>query len=658
MKQHINTVDRVTVKAPNRAAVPVLMPAALPDAVQGFLKQFSPFKALPPAAMAYLLSHLRLSMVPSGAEIIGPDMGIARELFILERGKVQARQVGEMAATEYTQRRLSPGDCFPIGALIAGRPSTNRYTAMSNVFVYRLAAEHFHHLMEISVELNVFCTRYIAGLLSQSRFQLQMLFSQRASEQQSLNTPLFALANLRSIVTVTPETPLSIALASLSQAKAALLVAQNSDRQPVGVLSHSDVLDRVVLPGLSLDHPVSQVMTPDPICLQSTESAYDAVLVLGRHDIDQLLVVNSEGVLVGGVNERDVFNLQRVGLRQIRASIEAADAIEGLQHAVTDIRQLAFNMLAQGVGSEPLTRFISVLNDALTRRIIEINLSHFALVGLDWCWLAFGSEGRDEQTFSTDQDNGIVFICSDVSICEEMRSRLLEFARKVNHDLDQCGFPLCQGNIMASNPAWCLTLEEWMAQFSDWIRVPVPEALLNACIFFDFRPLYGDVLLAEKLRHYLLDMASQNPAFLRAMVSNALQVQPPLGKIRDFVSGLEESDSSALDLKKYGARLFVDAARIYALASGVECSNTLERLRTAGARRSMNTKEIDAYIEALNFIQLLRLRHQKLDDQPGKQGNNLIYPDSLNALERTILKEAFKQAKKLQQRLRLDYQTN
>lgn len=624
--------------------------------VQTFLKQFSPFRDMSEVALDYLAQHLKLSMFPAGADIIGPETGVARDLFILERGKVLARQVGEMAVTEYTLMNLAAGDCFPIGAVTAGRPSTNRYTATSDVFVYRLAVEHFHHLMEISTEFNSFCTRYIADLLNQSRVQLQMLFSQRASEQQSLNTPLAVLASQRSMICTQPDTMLQTALSNLSQAKAELLVVVDAENHPVGVLSRSDVLDRVVLPGISLSATVAEVMKSSPIALPATETAYDAVLVMARYNIHLLLVTDAQGVLIGGVSERDLFALQRVGLRQIRASIEAADSVEGLQHAVIDIRQLAFNMLAQGVGSEQLTRFISVLNDALTRRIIEINLETFDLLGLEWCWLAFGSEGRDEQTFSTDQDNGIVFICDDFSDREQLRLRFLEFARSVNQDLDQCGFPLCKGNIMASNPAWCLTLTEWSEQFAEWIWVPRPEALLNASIFFDFRPLYGALSLADRLRQHLLGLAAQNPAFLRAMASNALQVEPPLGTFRDFLTDLEAGMPGAIDLKKYGARLFVDAARIYALASGVESCNTLERLRMAGARRSINPEEIDAYIEALNFIQLLRLRHQQLDDQPGKQGNNLIYPEKLNALDRSILKEAFKQAKKLQQRLKLDYQ--
>lgn len=630
----------------------------LEETVLRFLRQFAPFDRMGAAATQVLLESLELRMYAEGSELVGPDSGPARELFILERGKVQARQAGEMTVTEYSVLTIMPGDCFPIGAVTANRPSTNRYAAISDVYCYVLPADSFHRLMEVSPEFNSFCTRYIADLLNQSRLQLQATFSQRASEQQTLNAPLSnLLQNLGSTLALSPDLPLQTALEALSTAKARALVLVDAQRKPLGVLSRSDLLDRVILPKTDLQAPVGSVMTPNPLMLKEHATAYEAMLLMAKHGVSQLLVVDHQEALLGAISEKDLFALQRIGLRQIRLSIESAADISALLPCVSNIRQLAFNLLAQGLGAEQLTQFISVLNDALTRRVIELNLERFDLFGLDWCWLAFGSEGRDEQTFSTDQDNGIIYLCDDFSDREQVKLRFLEFARAVNEDLDRCGFPLCKGNIMASNPEWCLTLEEWREKFAKWIHAPVPEALLNASIFFDFRSLYGLSALADKLRTGLLSMTSQSPLFLRAMATNALQAEPPLGTFRDFVTTLEADHPGAIDLKKYGSRLFVDAARIFALASGVSNSNTAERLRLSGGRRSINPEETNAQIDALNFIQLLRLRHQQLDDRPGEQGNNLIYPDKLNELDRRILKEAFRQAKKLQQRLKLDYQT-
>lgn len=617
------------------------------------LVQYPPFQSMDEKAMAYLSERAQIMFFAKGSEITGPNDGVARTLYIVEQGKVQSAQAGEVVVTARSVLLLGPGECFPIGSVTAQRPSTNRYLAMSDVSCWVLAAEDVLQLMELSPEFNTFCTRYIASLLNQSRQQLQLLFAQRASDQQTLNSSLVQVGS-RSPVLVQRETSLRQALELMSQTHVGSVAVVDDQSRPVGILTHTDLLDRVVLAEKSLDVAIQEVMTTNPCCLEEHASAYDAVLAMATGGFRHVLVINGEGRLTGVVSERDLFSLQRVGLTQIRQTIDRASDVETLQQVARDIRQLAFNMLAQGVGAEQLTQFISTLNDALTRRVIEQNLAHHDLYGIDWCWLAFGSEGRDEQTFSTDQDNGIIFLCDDFSDRELLKIRLLAFAKDVNNDLDLCGFPLCKGNIMASNPQWCMTLEEWQEQFVEWIRRPEPEALLNACIFFDFRPLYGQSHLADRLRRTMLNQASENPIFLRSMAVNALAVAPPLGRIRDFITDLEADYPGAIDLKKYGARLFVDGARIFALAAGVFHSNTILRFKQAAARLSFRAEEITAIIEAFNFIQLLRLRQQQLGGEA--QNPNLVFPDRLNELDRRILKEAFRQARKLQQKLRLDYQ--
>jgi CBS domain-containing protein len=511
--------------------------------------------------------------------------------------------------------------------------------------------------MTTSPEFNLFCTQYIASLLNQSRQQLQLQFAQRANEQQTLNSPLAGIGS-RSPITVAPDTALRTALETMSQAGIGSLVIAGTDGRPVGVFTRTDLLDRVVLADLPLTSPISAAMSAKPFTLEEHATAYDAMLAMATHGIRHVLVTDAEGKLTGVVSERDLFALQRVGLRQIRQTIEGAQDIETLKQTAADVRQLAFNMLAQGVGAEQLTQFISALNDALTRRVIQLNLLNHNFDGIEWAWLAFGSEGRDEQTFSTDQDNGIVFACPEAAQLDGLRQRFLAFALEVNKGLDQCGFPWCKGNIMASNPQWCLSLDEWKNQFTNWIRIPDPDALLNATIFFDFRPLFGQADLAEAMRRHLLGQTASSPLFLRAMAKNALDVEPPLGKIRDFLTDLEPDHPGKIDLKKYGARIFVDVARIYALAAGVHNTNSVQRLRIAAQRLSIRNEEINGVLEGLDFIQLLRLQHQYLEGKPGTQGDNLINPDDLNELDRRILKESFRQARKIQTRLKLDYQVN
>ena len=251
---------------------------------------------------------------------------------------------------------------------------------------------------------------------------------------------------------------------------------------------------------------------------------------MARRGVRHLLVCD-ERKLVGVVSERSLFALQRQSMREVVAAIEVAHDLEGLQRAAAEIRALARGMLAQGVSAEPLTQLIATLNDRLAERILALEAARHDLGGVRFCWLALGSEGRHEQTFASDQDNAIVFEADGPA--DAARARLLPFANAVNAALDACGFPLCKGDIMARNPSWCLAAAEWRMRFGEWIRNPHPEALLNANIFFDFRPLWGEAALASDLRAWLERATRDDQRFLRMMAQNALESRPPLGFFGD-----------------------------------------------------------------------------------------------------------------------------
>jgi CBS domain-containing protein len=620
-----------------------------------FLRSYPPFDRMEHEAMRFLGEHVKLAYYPKGSLILSPESGVVQVFRILQRGKVAVRQASEVSVSDPSSLALMPGEGFSIGSVMAQRASTSRYAAIDDVFCYELTAEVFFELIQKSAVLNLFCTQYLASLLSQSRQQLQLQFSQHVAEQQTMNSPLTAIIKTRPQA-VTPQTPVRQVIELMAAASIGSMIVIDDEQQPVGIFTQSDVLKRVVLAGIGLDTPISQVMSARPHALPISANAYDAALAMAMHGVRHVLAVDEGGRLQGVVSERDLFTLQRVGLRQIRQTLDGATSIDMLLQAGQDVRQLSLNLLAQGVGAEQITQFISALNDTLTRRVIAFNLERHDLYGIDWAWLSFGSEGRDEQTFSTDQDNGIVYICTDIMDREQTQLRLLEFARDVNDDLDKCGFPLCTGKIMASNPDLCLTLEEWEEKFEHWVRMPEPQALLNATIFFDFRPLYGQFNLADRMRLSLLRRTRNNPLFLRMLAGNAISIAPPLGTFRDFVTDADADHPGTIDLKKYGARLFIDAARIFAMAHDVSATNTVQRIKQSAPLMAIPADQAAAVIDGFNFIQLMRLRHQHAEQTQGREGDNLIRPDELNEVERRILKESFRQARKLQQRLKLDYQ--
>lgn len=356
------------------------------------------------------------------------------------------------------------------------------------------------------------------------------------------------------------------------------------------------------------------------------------------------------------VSERDLFSLQRLGLGELTTEIRLAGEVAVLEGVAAEIRKLTRLLVDQGVAAEQLTLYVSVLNDRLCQRVIEIVRKRHQLEQISWCWLGFGSEGRLEQTFSTDQDNGIIFAAHDGAEPTDVRSRMLPFAQEVNKALDACGFRWCKGNVMASNPELCLSAEEWRAKMAGWLAKWEPQALLEASIYFDFRPLYGDATLATDLRDWVLQRTPAYPAFLRQMAQNALMARPALGTLRDFTTEDVANAPHSIDLKVHGVRLFVDAARIYALAQGLPQTNTVERLRAAGPGTRMGPPQIEATVDAFLFMQQLRLRNQVAHGETTEDNANRIDPDKLNELQRNTLKESFRMARKLQQGLALDYQ--
>jgi CBS domain-containing protein len=601
------------------------MPAAR-DALAGLtldaLRGHAPFDEMDEASLRFLAGKLALAYYPRGADILGPGSGPVDRLLIVKQGTVRGSPAAPGQAS--VDLLLGPGECFPISALIGRRPTVYDYRADSDAFCWELAAADFRVLLGRSSRFHAFCTDYLASMVERAHRAV------RAEAGAALADGAGMLAPLRSViprapVSCPPGTPVREVLRRMHDERIGSMVIADAAGTPLGIFTTVDVLAKVAAPQAAVDGPIEALMTPGPVALEEEATLADAATAMARYAIRHI-VVTRDGRLAGVVSERDLFALQRTSLRRTSERIHTARSVEALAQAAEDIRVLARHLLANGVAPEQLTAMVSALNDALTQKVIALALAGHPLEGR-WCWIALGSEGRVEQTFVTDQDNALIFAGDENP--GSRREEFLRFADEVNRALAACGFPLCGGEIMARNPRWCLTAKEWRALFDGWIRQPNPDALLNASIFFDLRPLAGDARLAGELRAAVLEQTRSDRGFQRMLAENALRLAPPLGLLRDFAA-------DEIDLKALGARPFVDAARALALAKGDAETGTAARLRAAGE---------PAAAESFHFVQGLRLRL-----------GNAIRVSSLSPIERRLLKEAFRQSALLQSRLRLDFQ--
>jgi CBS domain-containing protein len=319
------------------------------------------------------------------------------------------------------------------------------------------------------------------------------------------------------------------------------------------------------------------------------------------------------------------------------------------------IREFARNLLGQGVHARQLTELVSHLNDLLAERLVELVAARRGLDLSRACWLAFGSEGRSEQTVATDQDNGLVFDSDDA---ERDRPVWLAFGREVNEALDRAGYPLCKGGVMAGNPACCRTPAEWADRIGSWIEHGAPQDLLDASIYFDLRPVAGHLALAAPLQRLIAQAPARVPRFLKQMADNSLRRGVPL----NWRGGLDPTGEGAhawIDLKLQGTAIFVDAARLYALAHGLDVQGTRARLEAAAPLMGAAEREADSWVASFEFLQMLRLQLQlgHRGPLPGPDDNpNRIDVKQLNDIDRRLLKESLRAARHLQQRLQLDYQ--
>ncbi len=606
--------------------------AALQDATVTALRAYPPFDQMGSKSLRLLASALQLAYYPRGADIVTPEQGVVQRLRIVKQGRVRGGATGAVDVV------IGVGECFPLGALVGKRAVAFTYRAEEDCFCWELPAEAFDKVMARSARFHAFCTSQLAMLVDQSHRAL------RADAAEGVAGGM--LRPLREViarlpVSCAPQTPVREVLKTMHELRIGSMVIAE-DGVPKGIFTVLDVLDRVALPQADVAAPISSLMSGAVITLEEEAPVVEAALAMVRHHIRHV-VVTRDGRLAGVISERDLFGMQRTSLRRIVERVRAAAWVPQLAEAAAEVRSLARALLAQGVAAEQLTQMTSALNDGITQRLISLASQKHTLKG-EWCWLALGSEGRLEQTLATDQDNALIL--SDGSA----RQAFLAFAGEVNEALAACGYPLCKGEIMARNPKWCLTLEEWRSLFSGWIRNPQPEALLNASIFFDFRALAGEARLAGELRATVLQAASGNKSFQRAMAENALQSRPPEDPLLAFLS-----QAQTLDLKGCGVRPFVDGARLLALAHGLPATSTAARLRGAAGAGALPQAEAAAFVDAFHFIQMLRLRRQYLEPNVAPGTENQVTTGRLNAIDQRILKEAFRQASILQQRLQMDY---
>ncbi len=356
--------------------------------------------------------------------------------------------------------------------------------------------------------------------------------------------------------------------------------------------------------------------------------------------------------------ELDNRLLTELNYTSLIREITQAQTVNDIMGKQSQLPRLIHSMITNGTKTGTITWLITTFSDAILERVITFALNEQGPAPVSFAFITLGSEGRQEQTLKTDQDNAIIFedIVPESGLTEnQVQTYFLALGKKICTWLDRAGYDFCLGGIMAENKKWCQPLARWKTYFSKWIQTAEPENLLHTTIFFDFRFAYGNQMFVDELRDHLGQSIDKRPGFLRFMAQNALNFHPPIG----FWGNLQvESNGvykNCMDIKKAMTPI-VDFARIYSLKHGIRATNTKSRLRQLYVQKVLTGGTYNEIEQAYGFLLQIRFMRQ-INAIIGEQvkPDNHIKPKILSEIEQKLLKEVLKEIKLLQLRLKQDF---
>lgn len=610
--------------------------------IYSFLKKYPPFRTLPDDALQSLVGTVEVSYFRSGKQILALNQPI-NDLYVVRSGSVEVFQRnGELF------NRMSEGGIFGQMGLLMKRQVRYPIKAIEDTLLYCIPADLFDEYCAQFDQFGDFFELLDSEVLRQA-----------VSEQDKSNdfTTIKARTLLtREVVSVCQTTSILAAAQVMSkEGISSLLITSNSADDVVGILTDMDMRQRVVASGIDTSEDVGAVMSTDFVTIDHNAYVFEAMLTMLRDNLQHLPILNGRKAL-GVLSLSDIVRYESQSSLLLVKGIFAQQSIGDLAEYSQQLPSVFVRMVNEDANSHMIGSAMAVIGRSFKQRLLALAEEQLGPPPVPYCFLALGSMARDEQLIVTDQDNAIIL---DDRYSEADHGGYFEqLAGIVCNGLAACGYTLCSGDIMATNPQWRLTQSQWREQFSQWIEKPDPKALLNSSIFFDLDGVWGETTWAQELREYIAEQARKSPLFLASLARNALNRTPPLGFFKGFVMEQDGRHRNSINLKRRGTAPLSDVIRVHALAVGSTSLNSFERLEDIEATDLLPAGKAQELSDALEYISMVRIRYQARDLETAQEPDNNIEPASLSNFERRNLKEAFQVLDNAQSFLKFRYRAN
>ncbi|MDD2541037.1 MAG: putative nucleotidyltransferase substrate binding domain-containing protein [Desulfuromonadaceae bacterium] len=413
-----------------------------------------------------------------------------------------------------------------------------------------------------------------------------------------------------------------------------------------GILTDRDMRNKVVAQGLNpLALTVKEVMNSPIITIDEEEFLFEALHLLSRHRIHRLVVTNRSGRLTGIITDSDLLQIQSRSPQQLVRKIEEARTVKDLKALHQQVQSLVGHLIGTGVRIRDLVRLIAHLNDRIQLRLIHILRSgDFTFLPDNFAFVVLGSEGRGEQTLTTDQDNALVY-ADELKPPEVMY--LKEFSQVLIDALISTGVPPCPGGIMAKNDPWRRSLSQWRSELDIWFTTPTPENILNVSMFSDLRFLDGDHSLVKELKDHVSGRLMMDQVFIGHMIANMLRFIVPLGWFGRIKTEKGEH-AGKVDIKKAGIFAITEGIKILSLSEGILENSTWNRLEKLVLAGKFDKDVAEDLMAAFDTLVYFRLHTQVNAIRDNREPDNRITLERLNRMEQEQLRAAFEMVRSFQ----------
>ncbi len=620
-----------------------------PEVVLLFLKKTIPFNELDEETLKNIARHIIIDFYPKGTVLFKQDETEVEYVYIIQKGGMKIYLKDEEGNITLKDFR---GEGAYVGALpiIQGTRANLNVETVEDTFCFLLPKEVFLELVQTHTRV----TQYFLKSFSEKfiRTAYRELRHRNMVPRTEGTLYLFS-ARVKDLVKREPEfidagSPVQEAARRMADQHIGSLLVKDANDKVVGIVTDKDLRIKVVAAGKSLSTPVGDIMASPVASITASSVCFDALLSMMKQQIHHL-AVEEEGRIIGIITAHDIMVLQGSSPLYLFREIVAQRTIEGLYPLSQKVPLVVRTLIEEGAKANNITRMITILNDHILDRLLTLLQDDMGAPPVPFCWLLLGSEGRKEQTFRTDQDNAIVYRNPESdALARQAEEYFEQFGIAAIEHLENCGYPRCPGDIMASNPKWRVSFEKWRGYFDHWIDTPEPKEVLHASIFFDFRPGFGDTSMPDTLRQHIIERTERQQIYLLHMARDYMSNRVPLSFFKNFIVEKNGEHKNKLDIKRKGLTPIVNFGRILALKHGIRETNTIARLRALADKGHISDELCSMARDAYELQMQMRFVHQLEQLENGVQPDNYIDPGRLSDLEKQMLKDAFAVIERLQ----------